>query len=277
MRHPPSRLVLLGHPVGHSKSPLMHEAALASAGIRIGYAALDVLPDEFDRLLDVLIADGAAGNVTIPYKERAAARCDWLSTPAQRAGAVNTFWTIEGELHGDNTDIGGFHAAAIELLGAVPEGARIALMGAGGAAAAVLAAVERWPGCSVAMHARSADRAARLASRFQHVARAVRSRSEALAGATIVVNATPLDGATPLDAPVPLEELPEGSAVIDLVYRPGETPWVRGARVRGHDAVDGLPMLVEQGALAWRRWLGVEPDRGVMRRALEAAAVRAPA
>ena len=254
----------------------MHGAALASAGIRIGYTALDVVPDDFDRLLDVLIAEGAAGNVTIPYKERAAARCDWLSTPAQRAGAVNTFWTIEGELHGDNTDIGGFQAAALELLGAVPQGARIALLGAGGAAAAVLAAVERWPGCSVAVHARSAERAVRLASRFPHLARAVPTRHEGLAGATLVVNATPLDGVTGADAPAPVEDLPSGSAVIDLVYRPGETAWVRAARARGHAAVDGLPMLIEQGALAWRRWLGVEPDRGVMRSALEAAAVRSP-
>lgn len=274
MRQRPSRLVLLGHPVEHSRSPAMHAAALARAGIDLGYAALDVAPDDFDRLLDALIADGAAGNVTIPFKERAAARCDWLSTAAQRAGAVNTFWSVEGELHGDNTDIGGFQAAALELLGAVPAGARIALLGAGGAAAAVLAAVERWPGCAVAVHARTGERATRLASRFQHVARAVPTRREALDGATIVVNATPLDGEDGPNAPAPLDELPAASAVIDLVYRPRETAWVLAARARGHRAVGGLPMLVEQGALAWRRWLGVEPDRAVMRAALQSPAVR---
>lgn len=247
----------------------MHAAALEKAGIDLEYTALDVVPDDFDRLLDVLVADGAAGNVTIPFKERAAARCDWLSTAAQRAGAVNTFWSVEGELHGDNTDIGGFQSAALELLGAVPANARIALLGAGGAAAAVLAAVERWPGCAVAVHARTADRAGRLAARFSHVARAVETRKEALTDATLIVNATPLDAEDGPGAPAPLDELPDGCAVIDLVYRPGETAWVRAARARGHPAIGGLPMLVEQGALAWRRWLGVEPDRVVMRAALQ--------
>ena len=87
------------------------------------------------------------------------------------------------------------------------------------------------------------------------------------------MNEAAQDAVEGASAPAPVEALPPGCAVIDLVYRPGETAWVRAARARGHDAVDGLPMLVEQGALAWRRWLGVEPDRGVMRRALEAAVV----
>ena len=247
----------------------MHGAALEHAGIELQYTARDVLPDDFDAVLEALIAEGAAGNVTIPYKERAAARCDWLSNAAQRAGAVNTFWSVEGELHGDNTDIGGFRAAALELLGGIPAASRIALLGAGGAAAAVLAAVERWPSCVSLIHARTPERAARLAARFPGIAHAVETREEALSGATIVVNATPLDGRDGAAAPAPLDDLPEGCAVIDLVYRPGESAWVQAARAKGHRSIGGLPMLVEQGALAWRRWLGVEPDRGVMRRALE--------
>lgn len=268
MRPRPSRLVLLGHPVGHSKSPRMHGAALAHAGIDLRYDALDVAPDDFDAAINALVSANVAGNVTIPFKERAAARCDWLSSAAQRAGAANTFWSVEGELHGDNTDIGGFAAAAAALPGGVPTPARVALLGAGGAAAAVLAAVERWPDCTVRIHARTLERATRLAARFPGVARAEPGLEEALADANLVVNATPAGLGDDGELPAPVELLAPGAAVIDLAYRAGETAWVRTARARGHPAMDGLPMLVEQGALAWRRWLGVEPDRGVMRRAL---------
>lgn len=268
MRPPPTRLVLLGHPVAHSLSPRMHTAALAHARIPLEYTAEDVAPDDLDRVLEALVAEGAAGNVTIPFKERVAARCDWLSAAAQRAGAANTFWSVEGELHGDNTDIAGFQAAAVELLGAVPASSRIALLGAGGAAAAVLAAVERWPRCAVVVHSRTADRASRLTARFPGLAEVAATRDEALAGATVVVNATPVGMSGDGELPAPPEQLPAGCAVIDLVYRSGETAWVREARARGHRAADGLPMLVEQGAAAWRRWLAVEPAREVMRRAL---------
>lgn len=268
MRAPPSRLVLLGHPVSHSLSPRMHGAALAHAGIAVTYTAVDVPPDDLDAVLASLVKATAAGNVTIPFKERVAARCDWLSTAAQRAGAANTFWSVEGELHGDNTDIVGFQAAAIELLGALPGSARIALLGAGGAAAAVLTAVERWPGCKVTVHSRTAERASALAARFPGVAQAVDTPDEALAGATIVINATPVGMGDDTSVPIDPGRLPRGCAVMDLVYQPGESAWVRAVRAAGHRAVDGLPMLVEQGAGAWRRWFGREPDRGVMRRAI---------
>ena len=246
----------------------MHGAALAHAGIDLTYEALDIAPDDFDATIDALVKGDAAGNVTIPFKERAAARCDWLSSAAQRAGAANTFWSVEGELHGDNTDIGGFAAAATALLGRIPTGARIALLGAGGAAAAVLAAVERWPGCAVRIHARTPERATGLAARFPGVARAEPDLENAIGDATLVVNATPAGLGSDTEVPLPVELLPPGAALIDLVYRIGETAWVRAARANGHPAVDGLPMLIEQGALAWRRWFGAEPDRDVMRRAL---------
>lgn len=263
----PSRLVLLGHPVAHSLSPRLQNAALRRAGIPLEYTALDVPPERLASTLEALAAEGAAGNVTIPHKEAVAARCAHLTPLAGRVGAVNVFWSEGGRLHGDNTDVGGFDAAVRLLLGRPPGVERVALLGAGGAAAAVLAAVERWGDATATIVARTASRAETLARRFPGVARAAAHLSDALDGATLVVNATPVglhDDAFPASP----EALPRGAAILDLVYRRGETPWVRAARARGHAARDGLEMLVEQGALSFSRWLDIVPDREAMRAAL---------
>jgi shikimate dehydrogenase len=259
----PPRLLLLGHPVSHSLSPHMHGAALQAAGLRLGYEAMDVAPGALDAVLDALEREGAAGNVTIPHKERVFARCRRRSPLAERVGAVNTFLVDDGVLVGDNTDVGGVAATARLLVGDAPAAQRVALLGAGGSAAAVLAAVERWPGARVRVWSRTASRADALAARFGAVAEAAGTPADALAGATLIVNATPI-GLAHDGMPVDPAWLPVGAAVLDLVYRAGETAWVRAARERGHRAADGLPVLVEQGALAFQRWTGVEPDRSVM-------------
>lgn len=258
----PRRLVLLGHPLGHTLSPLLHGAALRSAGIDATYEALDVPPEALDRALDALIAEGAAGNVTIPHKRRVAERCGTRSELAHRAGAVNTFWSVDGSLAGDNTDVGGFDASVALLRGRTPRHERVALIGAGGAAAAVLAATERWLDSSVAITARRREAAAAVAARFPHATVAT-TDDDALDAATLVVNATPI-GLRDDALPVPVHALPPNAAVLDLVYRRGETPWVHAARARGHAASDGLPMLVEQAALAFERWFGGRADRDAM-------------
>jgi shikimate dehydrogenase len=260
----PGRLVLLGHPVAHSLSPAFQNAALRSAGIPLTYEALDVGPASFSAEFRALAGERAAGNVTIPHKEAAARLCDRLTPLAERVGAVNTFWTDDaGALVGDNTDVGGFDAAIRELLGRAPENARVALVGAGGGAAAVLAAVERWPGCRAGVWSRTYGRAEALARRFEEVARAEEFLAGAIREADIVVNATPI-GLHSDDIPMNPALLRRRAAVVDLVYRRGETPWVRLARGRGLLAIDGLPMLVEQGALAFERWTGTPPDRAAM-------------
>lgn len=273
MKELPGRLVLLGHPVAHSLSPLFQNAALRSAGVPLTYEALDVAPEALAATLDRLRAERAAGNVTIPHKEAVHRLCARRSALADRVGAVNAFWTEDGALVGDNTDVGGFDAAARALLGGEPLHLHVALLGAGGAAAAVLAAIERWHGCSVAVWSRTGDRSAALVARFPGVARLAGAADEALRQADLVVNATPV-GLGDDAVPVPASALPARAAVLDLVYRPGETAWVREARARGHRAADGLGMLVEQGALAFERWLGVAPDRDVMRRAAAEGAGR---
>ena len=265
-RPPPARLVLVGHPVAHSLSPRFQNAALRAAGIPLTYEALDVPPGALLPTMRALRDDGAAGNVTIPHKRAVASICDVLAPAADRAGAVNTFWMEGDALVGDNTDIDGVVAAVSTLLGATPQGIRVALLGAGGSAAAVLCAAERWSGASVAMHARTRARAEALRERFGAFVRVADTAADAVRGATLVVNATPMGLGGGEVYPIALDALESGAAVLDLVYAPGggDTAWVRAARERGHRAMDGTTMLVEQGAAAFARWFGVAPDRDAM-------------
>jgi shikimate dehydrogenase len=255
--------VLLGHPVAHSLSPIFQNAALKAAGIPLTYEAIDVTVSEVGRTFDQLRKVDGAGNVTIPLKIAAHKACDELTSIAGMVGAVNTFWFDDGRLVGDNTDVGGFDAAARALVGADVTGARVVVLGAGGAAAAVLVAITKWAGATASIVSRNEQKATALAHRFRDVARVQTSTVEALRGATLLVNATPIgqqDDAHPLD----LEIVPAATAVLDLVYRRGGTAWIKGARAKGLPATYGLPMLLEQGALAFRRWFGFEPDRAAM-------------
>ena len=260
----PARLVLLGHPVSQSLSPVFQNAALKAAGIPLEYTPLDVASDDLRRTLRELGLVSTAGNVTIPHKVAVHDACAVLTPLAERVGAVNTFWFDDGKLCGDNTDVGGFDAAARALLGDEPSNSRVVVLGAGGAAAAVLTAISQWPAAEAAIVSRNPDRASDLARRFPDVARAEKRLDRALGTATLVVNATPV-GQHDDDHPLDLDRVPRHAAVLDLVYRRGGTEWVKAARERGLRAADGLPMLLEQGALAFQRWFGIEPDREAMR------------
>jgi shikimate dehydrogenase len=266
VRRLPGRLVLIGHPVSHSLSPVFQNAALRRAALPVRYELADVQPAALDSTLDAFVAANTWGNVTIPHKERVSSRCGRVSPLAERVGAVNTFWVEDGMLVGDNTDVGGF----LELLRAtapdVDRARPVALLGAGGAAAAVLVGFEQDGFVEVRVHSRSESRAATLCSRFS-TARAVRRIDEAVRGASVVVNATPagLDG---VSMPVSIDMLDRSATVLDLVVGRNETPVVHAARAKGHRAADGLTMLLAQGALAFERWFGVAPDRDVMRQAV---------
>lgn len=259
----PGRLVLLGHPVSQSLSPKFQNAALVDAGLPLRYEAIDVEPSRFEIVLAELKAEGVAGNVTAPFKERTHDACDRLTPLAERVGAVNTFWVDDdGALVGDNTDVGGFDATARTLLGVDSNGIAVGVLGAGGAAAGVLAAVERWPGCIAHVYNRTPERAGRLAERFGAFVQPVDDVG-VVAGADLVVNATSVglrDDSMPMDPAIVAPQ----ARVVDLVYKPGETRFVHALRARGIRACDGLEMLVEQGALAFERWFGIAPKRAVM-------------
>jgi shikimate dehydrogenase len=210
-----------------------------------------------------------AGNVTIPHKRAVAALCDRLTPAAQHTSAVNTFWHEGEELVGDNTDVVGFQRL-VDSLGLAQHPRHLALLGAGGGAAAVCEAARAWDGARVRLWSRSAARAEALTGRYALLVEAVATPLDAVRGADLVVNATPV-GLTDDAMPLPIEAIPHDAAVTDLVYRLGESRWIREARAHGHPAADGLVMLVEQGAESFHRWFGIEPDRDVMWRALREA------
>jgi shikimate dehydrogenase len=271
---PRERLVLLGHPVSQSLSPLMQNAAFDAAGMTVRYEAIDVSTEDLGDVLAKLKSQRAAGNVTVPHKRKALMFMQKLTSAAKRADAVNTFWVdSDGDFAGDNTDVAGFNLFAEEVVGEPTPGMRVAVLGAGGAAGAVITAIESWPDATISVHARDLSRAVAMRMRHSVVVRACSMRDPCLADASIIVNATPagMDGHS---LPIDISQLSPGSIVLDLVYLPGETALVRDARAAGHTAADGLRMLLHQGAASFKRWFDVAPDKEVMWSALARAAGR---
>ena len=263
----PGRLVLLGHPVSHSLSPVFQNAALDAAGIGMRYEALDTPPGLLHVTLDEAKADGWVGNVTVPHKESVFARCSEVSPIAKRVGAVNTFRASRHGLVGHNTDVEGFREAIEALLGRQPVNVEFGVIGAGGSAAAVLAAIEGWHECKALVANRGPDRLNALVERFSSVAQT--SDVDEIAGcADVVVNATSLGLRDEDDLPIDVRRLANDTAVLDLVYSARGTRLVREAENRGLRAADGLSMLVGQGAAAFEWWFGVSPNRDVMWRSL---------
>jgi shikimate dehydrogenase len=263
-------LALLGDPVAHSLSPAMQNAAFRAAGLDGVYVSLRVGEEDLEGLLRGIARAGGGGNVTLPHKARAARAVERPLPAVVRTGACNTFWLEDGGIHGDNTDVEGFRRALRTLLGQPPEGARVLLLGAGGAARAVVHALVEDGVEGIWIRNRSPARAEALARELgEGRAWLAEGSPQALPPMDVVVNATRL-GLHPGD-PFPLapHDLPPGDPVcLDLVYAPDETPWVRAVRPLGLRAADGREMLVQQGAAAFERWWGREAPVEVMRRAL---------
>ena len=260
-----TRLVgLIGDPTAHSLSPRMQNAAFAARGLDWAYVALRVGAEGLEPALGGLAPLGFAGaNVTIPHKTAALAFCDELDAVATRSGSVNTIVTRDGRLLGSSTD-------GLAVTDAVtPAGARVLLLGAGGAAQAVATALLDDGASSLAVAARRADAAHALAARLRTVfpereIEAADAWPPAADGATLVVNATPV-----IDEP--LVSLGRGQAVVDLAYRGGGEPTalVAAARRAGCEpVVEGLEVLVRQGAASFERWTGVPAPLDVMRAAV---------
>lgn len=255
---------LLGDPVAHSLSPAMQNAAFRALGLDAVYVPMPCAASRVPVLMAALAEAGGGGNVTVPHKQVAAAA---LARPGERVtalGACNTFWWDGTALAGENTDVEGVQAA-LRRLGV--EAGNWLVIGTGGSARAVIEAA-RLAGARLAVSSRDAGRAADLlalaATRGVEPARAEE--------ATLVVNATPLGlkGSDPL--PSRPAAAPIAVAALDLVYRRGETPWVRAQREAGRRAVDGREVLLAQGAAAFARWFPKEtPPIDLMRAALHAA------
>jgi len=244
----------------------MHNAAMHHLGIHGHYARLAVSASDLSATLQQLARAGMAGNVTIPHKE-AVARAAQCTPLAARVGAVNTFWHDDGELIGHNTDVAGALAAIDQLRPSGLRNARTTILGAGGAAAAALLAIAERGAREIVVWSRTNARVEALSSRVGVTTIPADTAEAAVADADFIINATPI-GLHDDRVPVSVSSLARGAAVFDLVYRTGETAWVRASRAAGHDALDGLPMLLEQGACAFECWFGVSAPRDVMRQAL---------
>ena len=271
------RLAVLGHPVSHSRSPAMQNAALEALGLgdEWSYEAIDIEPGEFAGRIRELPAQGFVGaNVTIPHKEAALALADEASEAAQQIGAANTLSFRDAASRADNTDAPGLLAA---LPGPV-EGRTALILGAGGSARAAVWALAG-EGASVSLWNRTPERADALVRDLAHAGaltsaegrlRAVTGEQVRANGYELIVNCT----ATGMRDEDPFEQLPldperfnDRTVVVDLVYAGSESRLVHEARARGASVVEGLEVLVRQGGESLRIWTGMDPPLDVMRKA----------
>jgi shikimate dehydrogenase len=258
------RLAVLGMPIGFSRSPAIHNAAFAALGMddEWSYEAIEVAPDELERRLRAMPGEGFLGaNVTVPHKGAALLFSHRRSQVAREIGAANTLTFVDGEIRADNTDAQGL----MESLPGSFAGRRALVLGAGGAARAVVWALTR-EGADVSVWNRTPERAAKLC-----VELGGRVETRPAAGEfDLIVNSTTvgLRGEDPFaELPLSRDWFGYSQTVVDLVYGHGESKLLQVAGEAGADVVDGLEVLVRQGAAAFRIWTGVEPPLETMREA----------
>jgi len=264
------RVRLFGHPVAHSVSPAIHNAAFAALGIEAVYEALDVAPEALPAAVAELRATPLLGaNCTIPHKLAVLDLVDERTEETRLIGAANTLFWRDGALAADNTDARGLEQA-IRAVWTPEPGGKAVLLGSGGAARAAAVALARL-GLAVAVVARRPVPAESVAATARpRRASATAAARAALDDAVLVVNATPL-GLHGEPLPEPFMRLRPEQFALDLVYGGGDTPFLAAARAAGCPTEDGLGMLVGQAALSFERWTGRQAPLDVMRQAAEAA------
>jgi shikimate dehydrogenase len=272
------KLAVLGQPISHSRSPAMHNAALAALGLAGAwtYDAIELAPDHFASRIRALPREGFVGaNVTVPHKLAALALADEASDAASAIGAANTLSFAGGRVVAENTDSIGF----LEALPDSPEGKRALVLGAGGSARAVIwALLDR--GAEVAIWNRTPARADALARELGgKVARPSRVvDAVSMSAYDLIVNATTVGMGASSDVRADLKSLPidadalgETHQLVDLAYGAVETELVRAAKARGAQVIDGLEVLVRQGAASLQIWTGLDPPIEAMREAARAS------
>ena len=256
------RAFVCGHPVAHSRSPLIHGYWLREIGIAGSYERIDVAPGDFPAFLTGLPGGPfAGGNVTIPHKEAAFALVTRRDGDAEAIRAVNTLWIEDGQVIGGNTDAKGFTANLDEGAPAWRSAASATVLGAGGAARAVVHALQQAGIAKIRVANRTLVRAKELAGSFG-VGVSAHAWTEAgslFRSTDILVNTTSLGMPGQPEMDVDLALLPDSAIVADIVYVPLTTPLLRRAQDRGLNTVDGLGMLLHQAVDGFEHWFGVRP------------------
>ncbi len=275
----PPRAGVCGWPIAHSRSPMIHGYWLRTLGIEGGYERVAVRPDEFPAFAASIGVGRLVGaNVTVPHKEAAFAACDRLAADAEGSGAVNTLWRERGALCGDNTDVAGFLA---NLDAGAPawrrEAGTAVILGAGGAARAIVYALLSRGLERVAIVNRTAGRAHALAAQFGRgtTAASWRELPQWLERTDLLVNTTTLGMAGHGALEIDLAPMKKTAVVADIVYIPLATPLIEAARRRDLRAVEGLGMLLHQAAPGFERWFGERPAVTPQLRALVEADILA--
>jgi shikimate dehydrogenase len=258
------RLAVLGHPVTHSRSPAMQNAALVALGLaqEWRYEAIEVAPEVLEQKVRAMAREDFVGaNVTVPHKEAALALADAPSEVAREIGAANTLVFAAGQVGAHNTDADGFLAA----LPTAPRGQRALVLGAGGAARAVLWALER-EGAEVEVWNRTAARAEEICAALGGTA--VADPDQAAYELIVNTSAAGLGGGDPFESlPLVSDGFAPEQTLVDLVYGSEPSPLLSAAKAAGATAVDGIEVLVQQGALSLRIWTGREAPVEAMRAA----------
>jgi shikimate dehydrogenase len=258
------RLAVLGYPVSHSRSPAMHNAALAELGLgdEWSYEAIEVAPDAFEQRVRAMPGEGFAGaNVTVPHKGAALSLADELSETAREIGAANTLVFSGDEVRAENTDAEGF----LRSLPGSPDGKRALVLGAGGAARAVVWALLR-EGASVEVWNRTALRSRHLCEELG--GQSVAAPDQAAYDLIVNTTAVGLAGEDPFaELPLATEAFGSDQTVVDMVYGGEPTALLRAAEVAGATTVDGIEILVQQGALSLETWTGRPAPLDTMRAA----------
>lgn len=251
---------VMGHPIAHSRSPMIHGYWLKTLGIPGGYEIRDLEPEAFVPFISNLAANGyVGGNVSLPHKEAAYRTVAARDAAAEAVGAVNTLWLENGRLMGGNSDVHGFIANLDDRApGWNVPGCKVVILGAGGASRSAVYAF-RQRGVEVHVVNRTLARAQELARRFGASAHEWNDLAKLLSQADVLVNCTSLgmQGKDPLE--IDLAPLNKNAVVYDIIYVPLETAILAQARKRGHRTVDGLGMLLQQAGFGFRKWFGGDP------------------
>lgn len=259
----PPRAFVIGHPIAHSRSPLIHGTWLETLGLQGSYERIDVPPEELGTFLRSFAARGfSGGNITVPHKSEAMAHVDRIDAAGRAIGAINTVWIENGEVCASNTDAEGFVASLDQEAPGWDEiNGRALVYGAGGAARAVVHAL-LGRGFAVDVVNRTMERARELAEAFGPPVTAASTRDidDRLAEADFFVNTTSLGMAGMEPLTLHLGALKREAVVCDIVYVPLETDLLRAARGRGHRTVNGLGMLLHQAVPGFAHWFGVRPS-----------------